>query len=202
MIGLIRKYVNRRQIPMSSSKNQNIYTLAFMGVMSAVVFVSNYFSIPIASSRIHLGNVFCLLAGLLFGGIRGGLIAAVGSALFDLTFPAYAAESWITFINKGSMALLCGMIAHKETRIPGKIRVFIAALSGAVLYIALYIFKSYIQLAYVTCVPAETILPVLLQKLVASSINGLFAVMAAPALFTALSPALKKAGLYQKFQAK
>ena len=70
--------------------------LAFMGMMTALVFVSNYISIPTGYSRLHAANAVCLLAGMLFGGVRGEIIAGLGSAIFDLTFPAYAPEFWIT----------------------------------------------------------------------------------------------------------
>ena len=56
----------------------------------------------------------CMLAGMLFGGLRGAVIAGLGSALYDLTYPAYAAEAWITFLTKGIMALVCGMIVNSK----------------------------------------------------------------------------------------
>ncbi len=67
---------------MAAQRNR-VYTITFIGVMSAVVFVSNYLSIPVASSRVHMANAVCLLAGMLFGGLQGGLAAGLGSALFD-----------------------------------------------------------------------------------------------------------------------
>ena len=73
------------------AKKTEAANLAFMGMMIALVFVSNYISIPTGYSRLHAANAVCLLAGMLFGGVRGGIIAGLGSAIFDLTFPAYAA---------------------------------------------------------------------------------------------------------------
>ena len=183
---------------MGNQRVSRVYTIAFLGVMAAVVFVSNYFSIPVASSRIHMANAVCLLGGLLLGGVKGALAAGLGSALFDLTFPAYAAEAWITFINKGAMALVCGLIVHRGSKEPGRWRLVLGAFCGAALYIGLYLLKSYIQMAYITIVPKETILPVLLQKLTASLFNATFAVVAAPALYAVLRPALEKAGLYKQ----
>lgn len=51
-------------------KNKNsIYKIVTVGLLGALVFVSNYLSFPIPVpvgdiSRIHLGNAFCLLAAL------------------------------------------------------------------------------------------------------------------------------------------
>lgn len=54
-------------------KNKNsIYKIVTVGLLGALVFVSNYLSFPIPVpvgdiSRIHLGNAFCLLGGLCDG---------------------------------------------------------------------------------------------------------------------------------------
>ncbi len=174
-----------------NEKRSNIYHVAFVGVMAALVFVSNYISIPVASSRLHVANAVCILAGMLFGGVKGGLAAALGSALFDLTFPAYVAEAWITFINKGAMALVAGLIVHRAPE-PSRTRLLLGSAAGAALYIALYLLKSYLQLRFVTPVPVETIAPLLWEKLAASSVNGIFAVIVAPLLYAVLAPGLRQ----------
>jgi hypothetical protein len=92
-------------------------------------------------------------------------------------------------------------VVYRAASLQGKkARLFVGALLGALLYIALYLGKSYVQLAFVTQVPADTIPAMMLQKLLASSINGLFAVIAAPLLYSALKPALEKAGMYDSFR--
>lgn len=187
---------------MTAQRNR-VYTITFIGVMSAVVFVSNYLSIPVASSRVHMANAVCLLAGMLFGGLQGGLAAGLGSALFDVTFPAYASEAWITFINKGLMALVCGMIVH-HSREPGekkRLRLFLGALAGAALYIGLYMLKSYIQMSLLG-MEREALMIKMGEKLFASLVNGAFAVVAAPLLYSALHPALTRAGMYQGIAVK
>ena len=60
------------------AKKTEAANLAFMGMMIALVFVSNYISIPTGYSRLHAANAVCLLAGMLFGGVRGGIIAGLG----------------------------------------------------------------------------------------------------------------------------
>lgn len=170
--------------------------LAYAGLMTALVFVSNYLSIPTGYSRLHVANAVCLLAGMLFGGLRGAIIAGLGSAFYDFTFPAYVAVSWITFINKGAMALACGIIVtdQKNHWSPAVISV-IGAVAGAVCYIALYLTKSYIQLRWVTPVPVDSIPVALSSKLFSSLTNGAFAVAVAPLLYHALKPALEQQGI-------
>lgn len=180
------------------SKKSTTMEITFAGMMVALVFVSNYISIPTGYSRLHVANAICLLAGMLFGGFKGALIAGLGSALFDLTFPAYAPEAWITFINKGAMALACGVIVHdKGNRLNPHALRLIAVITGALLYIVLYMMKSYIQIRWITPIPSDVIPVTMIGKLTSASINGLFAVIAAPLLYASLFPALKKAGLWK-----
>lgn len=183
---------------METGKRTSTIGLALAGMMVALVMVSNYISIPTAFSRLHVANAVCMLAGLLFGGLKGGIIAGLGSALFDLTFPAYAAESWVTFLTKGTMTLVAGLTFSKlSTRIPQNKALVAGSLLGAVTYIALYLGKSYIQMRWVAPVPPETIPAALVGKLSSSAVNGLFAVIVAPLLYAALMPALRQAGLAQ-----
>ena len=104
----------------TTRKKFTIYDLVAIGFMAALVFVSSKLSIPIATgidnTRIHFGNIFCLLSGLLFGGLRGGLAAGIGSMIFDFTDPIYIASSPFTLVFKFTMGFLCGWIAYARQR--------------------------------------------------------------------------------------
>ena len=58
-------------------KNKKLATIVAVGLMAALVFVGNYLQIKIPNgvliTRIHFGNSMCILAGLLFGALPGGL---------------------------------------------------------------------------------------------------------------------------------
>ena len=100
---------------------KSINKLTALGMMCALVFVSNYLRItmPIAiggRTSFTLANIMCCLSGLLLGPV-GGVASALGSALYDLTNPAYAAECWITFITKGIMGMVAGF-AMKDRATP------------------------------------------------------------------------------------
>lgn len=63
-------------------KQTKIYKISAVGIFAALVFVSNYLSVPVPVaigdvSRIHLGNIFCLLSGFVLGPIGGGLAAGI-----------------------------------------------------------------------------------------------------------------------------
>ena len=85
----------------NQNKTFSVRKLAIIGLLSALVFIFSWVQVPIGQiARVHLGNVFCVLSGLLFGPLVGGLSSGFGSMLFDFTNPVYIAESWITFITK------------------------------------------------------------------------------------------------------
>jgi len=181
---------------MGIKKTPNTIGLSFSGMMVALVMVSNYISIPTAFSRLHVANSMCMLAGMLFGGLRGAVIAGLGSALYDLTNPAYVTEAWITFMTKGIMAMACGMIVNSRgLQLRQTYRLLLGSVAGALTYIALYMLKSYLQMRFVMAVPVDTIPTALLGKLSSSLINGLFAVIVAPILYAPLMQALRKSGL-------
>lgn len=98
----------------------SVQRLAVFGLMSALVFASSWMQIPIGDvSRVHLGNGFCALTGLLFGPWVGGLASGMGSMLFDFTNPLYIAESWITFLTKFFIGFLAGSSPAGRGQKPG-----------------------------------------------------------------------------------
>ncbi len=182
-------------------------TLTQIGLMAALVFVGTYLRIKIPiggdGTMLHLGNVFCILAGLLFGGIPGGLAAGFGSAIFDLT-SEYAYEFWITFINKFIMAYVAGTLATSSMRfIHTKLNLWrptIAAVAGSLSYTVLYSLKSIITSRFVQGLPWNAVWPVVSVKFAVSLTNGIIAVVVSLALYFALKPALEKAHLLSPVQ--
>lgn len=180
-------------------KKSKAIDIALAAMMIAIVYFSNYISISTgdSGSRLHVANAICLLAGLLFGGVRGALIAGLGSALFDV-FTIYAAEAWVTFITKGTMAFVCGFIYNsRQSKISKNTFLFVACIAGALSYIALYLIKSYIQDRWIVPLPLDVIPAKMVVRLISASINGLFAIIVAPLLYGSLYPAIKKAGIWK-----
>ena len=188
------------------SKN-SIYKIVTVGLLGALVFVSNYLSFPIPVpvgdiSRIHLGNVFCLLSGFVMGPIGGGLASGIGAALYDLTNPAYVTSAPFTFLFKFLLAFVCGLIAHsgkmsgnmlQECKISTP-RYFIAAVAGSVTYIILYLAKAYITNILVGSAPQAALIA-LATKLATSSVNAVLAVLISVPLAAVIKKALKSVKL-------
>lgn len=178
--------------------------LAFLGMMTALVFASNYLRIvmPVPVGGVPsftLANIVCVLSGLLLGPV-GGLASGLGSALFDLTNPLWASECWITFLTKGAMGLMAGVAVTLgrggRTDDPGYPRFLASAVVGALSYYVLYFLKGYfyngILLGGLQPMAALLTLPALIPP---SLFNGGVAIVVAPPLAAALQAALRRSGL-------
>lgn len=177
-------------------KKITVKDITLIGIMAAAVYVASAFlQIPIptaiGSTRLHMGNVMCLLSGMLLGAIPGGLAAGIGSMFFDLTNPAYITSAPFTFAFKFFMAWLCGKIISK-CKVGLKIRFIGGAVAGAFLYVLLYISKSFIENRFVLGLPLEAVMLTVAQKSVVSSVNAVIAVIVAVPLGLALRPAVAK----------
>ncbi|MCM1183216.1 MAG: ECF transporter S component [Roseburia sp.] len=164
--------------------------------MAAAVYTASAFlQIPIptaiGSTRLHMGNVMCLLSGMLLGPVPGGLAAGTGSVLFDLTNPAYVASAPFTFAFKFIMAWLCGKIIS-NCRMGLKTRFISGATAGAFIYVLLYISKTFVENRFVLGLPSEAVMLTVAQKSVVSGINAGIAVIVAVPLGLALRPAVAK----------
>ena len=168
--------------------------LAFLGMMTALVFASNYARIimPIAiggRTSFTLANIVCCLSGLLLGPI-GGLASGLGSALYDLTNPLYAAECWITFLTKGLMGTVAGLVVARYVN--DEKLAYPRCLLGAVLGCVAY------DGVLVEGLQPMVALAALPLKFPASIFNAAVAIIAAPPLCIALRAALRRSGLSLK----
>lgn len=184
---------------MNRSSN-TIYRIAAIGVLTAMVFAANFLSIPIGDiTRIHFGNVFCVLSGLLLGPVSGGLCAGLGGFFYDLFNPLYAAEAPITFCMKFVLGFLVGSIAYSGKSF-GKNRTknIIGAVVGSLGYVLVYLIKNFIYEYYLIRNPIETVLTKLAIKGTSSTVNAITAVIVALALLPIFAKAMKTSGIYAK----
>lgn len=182
--------------------DRTIKNIVVVGLMAAVVFIFTYMHIdiptPLGKTMLHLGNVMCLLAALLFGPVRGGLAAGFGSMFYDMFDPAYLPECWITFINKFAMAFVAGLVAHRLLKGAGRLRFPAAAALGALSYTALYVGKTIIVQYFVYNNLWETVWATAVTKGTVSLVNTLIAAVASVLLNAALRKAFTGAGLNER----
>lgn len=187
----------------SRSKKFSIYDMAIVGVMAAICFVVTYFiklevPTPAGTVMIKLANGFCLLAGVLFGGLRGGLAAGFGSMFYDLLDPKYIMDAPLTLIRFFLMACICGLICwsgkHKGDSIP---RNLIGTSAGAVFSLAFYFVQSIIKQLFLGQ-PFDVAVVQCSIKMGVSTVNAVVGIVVACLLAIPVQLALRRAGLYQK----
>ena len=186
---------------MKQKSTFSTYRIVFIAVMAAIVCVVTFFRFPLLGSKVHLANAMCLLSGLLFGPVGGGLAAGLGSGLYDVLFGGYdIIQGLITFVSKFLMADICAWIAGTHKGKLNHLRVVVAAVIGALSYVLLYMLKTFVYQRFVYGYPMETTWATMLSKLPASVINAAVGIVVSLVLFFAMSPALKKAGLLDKLE--
>ena len=180
----------------------NTFRICFIGLMAAIVFVVNYLRIPFMGTQLHMTNALCVLCGLLFGPGAGFLAAGIGSGLYDIV-AGWGAECIITFVNKGAIALVAGVIGYAsacrehKTRLDHA-RIILGSMLGALAYVALYMLKTFIAGQLIDGLTMDAVVAKMLTKLPGSMMNAVFAFIVAPILHGALYPALRHAGLADK----
>lgn len=175
------------------NKNLTTKKLVYVALFTALVYIfSRFFQIPVVTpfgqTRFHLGNVFCLLAGILMGPGFGGFAAGLGSALFDLFDPVYFTSAPITFVTKFALAFVAGAIYRKRNELVDKKRLVIAAILGQLTYVFLYLLKTYITNKFVMGFTNEAVMAELIPKAGVSLFNALISIIIA---FILAMPLLK-----------
>ena len=186
------------------NKKFTVKDLTMIALMAALVFVATNIKIdiptPLGKTMVHMGNIICVLSGLLFGGLHGGLAAGIGSAIFDLTDPIFAPEFWITFIMKFIMGYIAGTISHHGKMTQKK--VVIATISGIFGYRIIYVLKEVILHYFILKSPWETVLAVLVSTNIISILSMTWNIIAAILLYNMIAPPLKKANIINEYAAK
>ena len=130
------------------------------------------------------------LTGLLFGGMNGGLASGLGAGLYDLLDPLYITSAPYTFFSKFAMGFTAGKLRRKGH---SKLAVIAAAVIGQIVYIILYLIKTYVSKRLLG-EPHDVALAAVGINAFSSSINGVLACLIAVPLYFALSAALKRTG--------
>ena len=141
-----------------------------------IIFTFIKISIPLgnANTMIHLGNVVCLLSGLMLEPLYAGLAAGVGSFIFDLLNPLYCFSAPFNFVFKFIMAFICGLIYKSKIK---NFKILIATSLSSIIYILLYGLKIFITNRYILKFSVELTLFLLLKGLTISIFNAILAIL-------------------------
>ena len=171
--------------------------MVWIGVMAALSCVATMFlkveiPTPIGKTMFHFGDVFCLAASMLLGPVAGGLAGGIGMFFADI-FMGWADSAVFTFVFKFIEGFICGIIAYSFKRHGNKLGFnIVGAVSGTIVYIALYLGKKFVENFWLHHAALETVFADLAVKCTTSSIKGIVSVVVAVVLTMLLKKALKK----------
>lgn len=188
-------------------QDQQLLKIAFTGLMAAlsyVVFTFLQIKLPLPggdATSIHLGNAVCVLGALILGGLYGGLGGAIGMTIGDLFDPVYVVYAPKTFLLKLCIGLITGVVAHRFGHITTETdhkRVLkwtiLAAVSGLLFNMIFDPLVGYFYKLLILGKPAAEL--TLAWNVASTSINAITSTVVSVAVYMALRPALKKAGLF------
>ena len=112
--------------------------IALIAVFSGLVFVLTMFAIPMPAGGIwHFGNAMIILAGLMFGGLVGGLCGTIGATLADLVLGYGVWAPW-TFFIKFFVGFFPGIISDGKSVPKTVIGIVVGWFANYVLYTFAY----------------------------------------------------------------
>lgn len=188
--------------------------IAKIGIMAALSYLAFTFlqiKIPVGAefTSFHLGNTFCVLAALLFGGVPGGIAGAIGMTIGDLLDPVYITSAPKTFLLKFGIGLITGLVAHQlgkisqrseeGTLLPQKTvfwRSLLASAAGLTFNVIMEPVVSYLYKRYILGLDAEAASILAKWQTATTFVNAILSLIAAVLLYNALRPALIKAELF------
>lgn len=188
-------------------KNQLAQKIAMTGLMAAlsyVVFTFLQIKIPLPggdATSIHLGNAVCVLGALLLGGFWGGLGGAIGMTIGDLLDPIYVVYAPKTFLLKLCIGLITGLIAHRIGKITQEtdhkkvlLTAALAAIGGLLFNVIFDPLVGYLYKLAILGKPAAEL--TLAWNVASTSINAVTSTIVSVAVYMALRPSLRRAGLF------
>ncbi len=198
---------------MNRSDNK-VHKIAVTALMAALCYVSfTYLKIPIPTfggdyTALHIGNAFCVLAALLLGGWYGGLAGSLGMTIADILDPVYITSAPKTFVLKLCIGLISGFIAHHIAHITESHDTkyvfrwtLIASIAGLGFNVIADPIVGYFYKNYVLGVQSDAAKIMATWAAGVTFINAVVGTVVVVAVYLAVRPVLKKAGLFEVISA-
>ena len=187
-------------------KRVDTKVLAQAALCAALCYVGATFikiDVPVGTEKtmFHFGNVFCVLAALLIGGMWGGLAGAVGMTISDLT-TSYVTSAPKTFILKLCIGLIVGFVAHKLFKLSKDhsakyvtVATVVSSICGMLFNVFADPIVGYFYKTYLLGVPQDLSKTLAKIGAITTSVNAVIAVIVATIIYLALRPVMKKSGM-------
>ena len=191
----------------TNSTVMKIAQTALFAALCYVIFTYLQIKIPMPggdATSIHLGNAFCVLAALLFGGWYGGLAGAIGMGIADVMDPIYITGAPKTFILKLCIGLITGLVAHKIAKInesTDKKYIFkwslLASVAGLAFNVIADPIVGYFYKQYILGQPQQMAEVLAKWSAAATFVNAVLSTIVVVIIYNALRPALAKSGMLE-----
>lgn len=183
---------------LTKTKRFTMVQITTIGIFAALVFVTNYLQIPIplavgGNTRLHLGNVMCLLSGFVLGPVGGGLAAGIGSELYDLLLGDFIYIPFY-FVFKFLLAFVGAVVANvmQKKGVKPVLSYIVGAIAGQLVYIVLHLTRALFFDMFLYKVATEALLVNLTNRALSSTVNAVLAVVGSTILASVLVPVYKK----------
>lgn len=194
---------------MKIRENDKVYKIVLTALMAALCYVAFAFlKIPIPTFggdyvALHIGNAFCVLAALLLGGGYGGLAGSLGMTIADLLDPVYITSAPKTFVLKFCIGFISGFVAHKVAKITEEHDAryvakwtLIASVAGLGFNVVMDPIAGYFYKNYVLGVQSDAAKIMSTWAAGVTFTNAVAGTLVVMAVYMAVRPVLKKAGLF------
>ncbi len=194
---------------MKIRENDKVYKIVLTALMAALCYVAFAFlKIPIPTFggdyvALHIGNAFCVLAALLLGGGYCGLAGSLGMTIADLLDPVYITSAPKTFVLKFCIGFISGFVAHKVAKITKEHDAryvakwtLIASVAGLGFNVVMDPIAGYFYKNYVLGVQSDAAKIMSTWAAGVTFTNAVAGTLVVMAVYMAVRPVLKKAGLF------
>lgn len=175
-------------------KNDKLKKIVIIALMSASCFIAFRYLRVSVPFTIHLGNVFCLLTALLFGGLNGGICGAIGMGIADLLDPRYTITFPKTVICKMAMALTAGLFARRIFKINetnSKKQLFLSVLIALFVNMLFELVFGYVYYKYLLNMYSDSFTVFFFEKILSTGITSLISLIVTYLLYFPLYNRIK-----------
>ncbi|MFQ9509887.1 MAG: ECF transporter S component [Lachnospiraceae bacterium] len=192
---------------MKNNSNQTTMKLCLTALFAALSFVSfKFLKIPLPGDTVlHIGNAFCVLCAIMFGGLYGGLAGSIGMTIADLLEPAYITSAPKTFILKLCIGLITGFVAHRIAKISedhDQKYIFkwtvLSSVAGLAFNVIFDPIVGYFYKRYILGANADAASIMAKWGAAATFINAIASVIIVTVLYMAIRPIMRKMGISVK----
>lgn len=135
---------------MKNSKILNTKEMVLMGLMIALIFLAgSIIKIPSVGGFVHIGDCMVFLSVIVLGKKKGSVASALGMFLVD-ALGGYYFWAPFTFIIKGGMAYIEGVVLEKMIDSKETIRYITAFLISGIFMVIAYFFAGIIIAGFFT----------------------------------------------------